>query len=213
MDPSECQGWASCLGPKRPLPMLAWQMRFHPSAPIGVPWQFDVPCPCAAWTVDGKPLLLVQIAHHDQFQPIASGNFFKSTDQLGSAHLPTSRWPVQQHAGQQEEEFPPSFLPDNVTGICSFGFQSHLQRHSEGTPQEFWDGLHHCCTTGENCSTINVIQLWESPPHRSTSGTHCGQRGDPDQSQQWGQNRGHQLRKGALKRQSMTCRFFKRRSR
>ena len=44
---------------------------------------------------------------------------------------------------------------NDVTGICSCGnFQSHLQRHSEGTPQEFWDGLH-CCTTGENCSTMS----------------------------------------------------------
>ena len=92
----------------------------YPSAPIGVPWQFDVPChPCAAWTVDGKPLLLVQnTPHPDQFQPIAGGNF--------SAHLSVAC----EHAGQQEEEFPPSFLPDNVTGTL-FLRKFRLQRHSE----------------------------------------------------------------------------------
>ena len=46
MGPSEC---------------LVWQMRSHPSAPIGVLWQFDVPCHLgAALTVDGTPLLVVQ---------------------------------------------------------------------------------------------------------------------------------------------------------
>ena len=92
------------MGPESPLPGLAWQMRSLPSAPVGVLWQFDC-----------RQKATAACSVHASLN--CPWKNFKSGEQLGFAHLPASWSPVQQRAGQQEDEFPLSLSPDDVRSL------------------------------------------------------------------------------------------------
>ena len=117
-----------------------------------------------------------RLAHHDQSQPVARGFFSNRPINLALPTCPPLGGLCNNMRGNKKR----SFHPLSCLTMEILGNQEPPSTPLGRNPTRIWGVF--ITVAGENCSTINVIQLWESSPHRSTSGTHCGHL---DQFQQW----------------------------